>query len=321
MKPGLLFFVCALLLVAGLPASARASPWPAEREESDLDEEPAPRAVRSLAGSSGRHDVLGAGPGTTYVSVVGFSQTTLDDRREIGGLVLVGLPLDRFVQGSRRATVPAPPLVFASSVQRASAGEQPFDLALTPRLARSAVAAAWRAAGLGADDSRLDAIVSRAHWSAVLPEARIRVIRWDDTRLSLDTYTSDTNRLTDSAGARIGFEGRLTWRLDRLVYADDEPAFERLRLEQRDARTRVAAKVFEALFQWQRAALDLRSLPPTQQGTRDEADVRLRLLEAEAVLDVLTNGWFGTQSGIQRPRSPPAATYAVPVPVGRGGEL
>ncbi|HVJ93569.1 MAG TPA: hypothetical protein VM580_27395, partial [Labilithrix sp.] len=40
-----------------------------------------------------------------------------------------------------------------------------------------------------------------------------------------------------------------------------------------------------ALLHWQRAALDLRSLPPTQQGTRDEADVRLRLMEAEAVLD------------------------------------
>jgi hypothetical protein len=107
----------------------------------------------------------------------------------------------------------------------------------------------------------------------------------------MDTGT-DTSKLRDSAGANVGFEARLTWRFDRLIYADDEPQFERIRLEQRDARARVGAKVLEALFHWQRAVLDLRTLPPAQQGTRDEADVRLRLMEAEAALDVLTNGWF-----------------------------
>ncbi|MDF2693575.1 MAG: hypothetical protein K0S65_1958, partial [Labilithrix sp.] len=258
-----------------------------------------------------------------------------DDRQEVGGFLLVGLPLDRFARGSTRVTTAAaamPALVQASAsasastsaasfqhVSTSSVGEQPFELALTPRLARSCVAAAWRAAGLGADDARLDAIVSRARWSAVLPEARLRAVRFEDARLSLDTST-DTSRLRDSAGANVGFEARLTWRFDRLIYADDEPAFERIRLEQRDARARIGARVLDALFHWQRAALDLRSLPPSQQGTRDEADVRLRLMEAEASLDVLTNGWFVHQRPRLGTRQVPAGSgdYAAPLPLGRG---
>ena len=119
---------------------------------------------------------------------------------------------------------------------------------------------------------------------------------------SLDTST-DSSRLRDSAGANVGFEARLTWRFDRLIYADDEPAFERIRLDHRDARARIAAKVLDALFHWQRATLDLRTLPPAQQGTRDESDVILRVMEAEAALDVLTNGSFAAN----RPKSDLAA--------------
>jgi hypothetical protein len=314
MRAGLVRVLVVGLLLP-LASSARASPRPSEREDGARGDEP--RSPASLVTAAGGHTVLGRGSGSTSVSLVGFTTETVDARREVGGLVLVGLPLDRLAQGSRRTTS-APP-TFELAVAR----EQPFDLALTPRLARASVAAAWRASGLGADDARLDGIVSRARWSAALPEAHLRAMRWDDARLSLYTYSSDTNRLTDSATARVGLEGRLTWRLDRLVYADDEPAIERIRLEHRDARARVAGKVLEALFQWQRAALDLRTLPPTQQGTRDEADVRLRVLEAEAVLDVLTSGWFTTQgprqAGQRASQGPRSTPYAAPLPA--AGEL
>jgi hypothetical protein len=290
------------------------------------------RPLTALSGTGSSRPVLGSPPGSAWVSLLGFSRRTIEDRQEIGGFVVLGLPLDRFARANTRATsLPPvmPELVPASTtdtsslpMQRVSATEQPFELALTPRLARSCVAAAWRAAGLGADDARLDAIVSRARWSAVLPEARLRAVRFEDAQLSLDTST-DTSRLRDSTGANVGFEARLTWRFDRLIYADDEPAFERIRLEQRDARARIGGRVLEALFHWQRAALDLRSLPPAQQGTRDEADVRLRLMEAEASLDVLTNGWFASQKLRLASRHGPgqsgAPEYAAPLPVGRGG--
>jgi hypothetical protein len=169
----------------------------------------------------------------------------------------------------------------------------PFELALSPRLARACVSAAWTAAGIGTDDSRLDAIVSRARWSALLPETRLRAIRYDSASLysSLDPLGTPTY-FRDTTGGNLGLEARLTWRFDRLIYADDEPSLERIRLDQRDARSRVAAKTLELLFHWQRATLDLKTLPPAQVGTRDEADVVLRIMEAEAALDVLTNGWF-----------------------------
>lgn len=313
--PALLIAVTTLLLLVARTAGAsprRSSIALAQEDalaDGDIDPEDIAtgQALRSLSGGSNGNIVLGTPAGSAWVSLVGFSRRTLDDRREIGGFLVLGLPLERFARGGTRVTTAAPlpraevvPIAPASlregALERTTlAAEQPFDLALTPRLARACVAAAWRAAGLGADETRLDAIVSRARWSAALPEARLRAVRFEDARLSLDTST-DTSKLRDSTGANVGFEARLTWRFDRLIYADDEPAFERIRLEHRSARTRLAAKVLEALRHWQRAALDLQQTP---QGTRDEADARLRSIEAEAALDVLTNGWFGVNA--QRP--------------------
>lgn len=305
------------------PAPLHAAPRPFEEDllaDGDIDVEDvassrtplsrrAPSGLHALGSPTGGRTVLGSPSGSTWLSLVGFSHRTIDERQEVGGFVVLGLPLDRFARSSTRLstldTSPMDLVPMSSSssptlpLQAVGSSEPIVDLSLTPRLARSCVAAAWRAAGLGSDDGRLDAIMSRARWSAALPEARLRAVRFEDARLSLDTGT-DTSRLRDSAGANVGFEARLTWRFDRLIYADDEPSFERIRLEHRDARSRVAAKVLEALFHWQRATLDLRTLPPAQQGTRDEADVVLRVMESEAALDVLTNGWFAAHAGHHR---------------------
>jgi hypothetical protein len=225
--------------------------------------------------------------GSTAVSLVGFAR-----ENEVGGLVVLALPFDRFARGNTRTTsvVRSEVAIPAVNITNEAA---PFELALSPRLARSCVNAAWTAAGLGADDSRIDAIVSRARVSALLPEARLRAIRYDSASLysSLDPLGTPTY-FRDTTGGNLGLEARLTWRFDRLIYADDEPSLERIRLDQRDARSRIAAKALELLFHWQRATLDLKTLPPAQVGTRDEADVVLRIMEAEAALDVITNGWF-----------------------------
>src|SRR5262249_3728313 len=87
----------------------------------------------------------------------------------------------------------------------------------------------------------------------------------------------------------LGLEARLTWRLDRLLFSEDEPALERIRLETKDARAKVAGRALEALFEWQRAGIELAWTDP---GTRERALVELKVVEAEAALDVLTNGWF-----------------------------
>jgi len=307
----LVLLACATLTSAAR-ASPRSDPWRSAnaREDAladgDIDvEDIASQGPFSFdpprSSASGPRTAAPRASGSAWLTLGGFSrQNMLEERREVGGFVVLGLPLDRFTQGpSTRTSLPVPDPVASLELRPASdppppqQTSPPTELLLTPRLARSCVAAAWRAAGLASDDARLDAIVSRAHWSALLPEARLRAVRFEDARLSLDTST-DTSKLRDSSGANIGLEARLTWRFDRVLYADDEPSFERIRLEQRDARARIGVRVLEALFHWQRAALDLRMLPPSQQGTRDEADVHLRVMEAEAALDVLTNGWFTT---------------------------
>ncbi len=81
-----------------------------------------------------------------------------------------------------------------------------------------------------------------------------------------------------------------------------------MRLERHDARSRIAARVLEALFHWQRARLELRWAQNAAREarepmrTRDEIEAALRMMEAEATLDVLTAGWFGTWRAA---RSPP----------------
>ena len=305
------------LVVLGLLfcRSASAEPHRVTQEDGLADGELDPEDIATRggllggAGSAVRRTEPRSHGGSAYVSLVGFDRrNAFYDAREQGGFLVVGLPFDRLARPSARAT--PPPLTLEQAV--ATAAPEVLELGAVPRLARSCVGAAWRIAGIGEDDDRLDGILARARWSAILPEARFRAVRFTDARLSLDTGT-ETSRTTDYAGANVGLEARLTWRFDRLIYADDEPAFERIRLEHHDARNRIAQKVLDALFHWQRAMLDLRTLPPGQQGTRDEADVVLRVLEAETALDVLTNGWFSTH----KPRVKTAATG----PVRPTGEL
>ena len=85
-------------------------------------------------------------------------------------------------------------------------------------------------------------------------------------------------------------EARLTFRLDRLLFADDEVSLERVRIERSELRSRTAAKVLQMLFEWQRAYSLLQD--PTL-SSDDHFSAILREVEASAVLDVLTDGWFG----------------------------
>lgn len=291
---------CLLLVVTG--GRARASPRGLSAEDAtddltasgDIDAEDL--VGRATRGRTVAPRTLGGG---AWVSLGAFTrrvQTT--GQREVGGLLVVRLPFDRVARrtSTHETSFGDAGLVNASSVAAPGEADGP---ALTARVARNAVAAAWRAASLAPDDARLDGIVSRARWSSLLPEARLRATRYDDQRLSTDAST-DTSRLKDSTAANVGLEARLTWRFDRLLYADDEPAFERLRLEHHDARMRIAARTLEALFQWNRAWVELRYAQAASREareapgrpSRDEVEAALRVTEAEATLDVLTGGWF-----------------------------
>ncbi len=258
--------------------------------------------------------------GEAWLSLAGFTRAKGMGEREVGGMVVVGLPLDRFARVGARSVGAAPPSPGPPSTVGVVGPADEQATLVTPRLARATVDAAWKASGLGSDDNRLDAIVSRARWSAVLPETRLRAIRYDDQRLYTES-AADVNRLRDSAGANVGLEARLTWRLDRLLYAEDEPSFERMRLERHDARARIGSRVLEALFHWHRAWLEVRwaqaaareAHEPTGHPSRDETEATLRVMEAEATLDVLTGGWFSAS----RPRfmvTRPVTTSATSLP-------
>ena len=87
-------------------------------------------------------------------------------------------------------------------------------------------------------------------------------------------------------------EARMTWRLDRLIYAGDEPTLERVRLERQDARSRLGQRTLEALFAWEKATIDEQDVTP---GSRAEVLASLRTAQAAATLDVLTGGWFSSR--------------------------
>ena len=145
----------------------------------------------------------------------------------------------------------------------------------------------------------------------MLPEVRLRGSTVDTARQSATlSQDSDPTHVYDSLGDSRLLEARLTWRLDRLLFAEDEPGLERLRVEHREAKLRLSARVLEVLFQWQRAILD-REL--STEGTRDRLEASLRAIEAESSLDVLTAGWFSAwvaearrpPNGRAPPRRPP----------------
>jgi hypothetical protein len=125
-------------------------------------------------------------------------------------------------------------------------------------------------------------MISRSRLSVLLPETRLRVVQMLQDGEHTTSYVNTAGTIIDTSGSTTTLEARLTWRLDRLLFAGDEPTLERVRLEREEARARIGGRVLELLFAWQRALLD-------------EAASDIRQSEAEISLDVMTAGWFGVQ--------------------------
>lgn len=270
--PFVLLVLAALMLV---PSIAHAT-WP----DGELDREDRIAVGTHRAGASDLH-------GRSWFSLAAFEHV-FADRRDVGLIAVVGIAFDRIAAGPTHAIGdhPTPPPPPPPEPPKPEPPRFPVD----PLFARASVAAAWRASGVGGDDEKIDSIIARARQSAALPETRLRAMRLVDERDHVDaTPTTGDTRYYDYAGANLWLEARLTWRLDRLLYADDEPTLERVRLERMEARAKIAGKVLDSLFQWQRALVDTRDAIP---GSREELEARLRAIEAELTLDVLTAGWF-----------------------------
>ena len=213
-------------------------------------------------------------------------------------MVVVGLALDRIA--SRPTHTLADPLHPEPPPSRAVGEPYPARRAalIAPSLARACVAAALRSSGLGVDDARIDAMIARARASAWLPETRMRAMRlMTDAAHATTLTTTDGTTYYDAVGANLVLELRLTWRLDRLLFAGDETAFERTRLERENARSRLAERTLEVLFAWRRAGLEADGGAP---GSPEELQSRLRESEALATLDVLTSGGSRGSSRVLR---------------------
>ena len=282
-----------VLLSLLVPRSARADPWFGSGDndledaylDGDIDEEDA--IAMHVGSHSGASDVHGQ----SFVSVSVFHRELLSGVVDSGGLLVVSIAFDRLAEGPVHQLADPTPAAPASVAKTTDEREA---TAASPRLARGCVAAAWRTAGLGDDDSRIDAIVARSRASAWFPETRFRAERlWDDSAQTTVPTTTNDATYYDALGANLILELRLTWRLDRLIYAGDEATFERLRMERQDTRTRVATRTLEVLFTWERAGNEARR---AGQGSREEQDARLREAEAEATLEVLTGGWFSRRN-------------------------
>ena len=313
------------LVVVALARGAHAEPWFGAQDnaiedrylDGDLDDEDV-AAMRVGHGHVGASDVHAR----TWVSLVGFYGEHSGNVHEYGAMAVLGIAFDKIAAGASHppreptsylaeppAPTPAQAQAPASAPAHPSAPLAPAPVRspspiITPLIARTCVKAALRVAGLGVDDARIDEMASRARASAALPETRLRAMRLVTDAAHLTTTTTTTGYY-DGAGANLWLEARLTWHLDRLLYADDEPTLERIRLERQDARTRISTHVLEQLFRWQRAWLDTEV---AEEGSREKLESKVRMVELELTLDVLTAGWFG---GWQRAIAQPPASAPV----------
>jgi hypothetical protein len=275
-------------------------------------------------------------------------------RAERAAWLTVSLPLDRAAvpRVAERPSVPSPPSSApGSSAPGSSAPPSPSSapapataparvsfqqLRSLAEFSRRATAVALAVVGTAAERRRLDSLSSRARSSALLPELRLRVLRNSDKALRWIPTTDDPYRITQADGTGLVLEGAATFRLDRLLFAHEELAVERLRLDAGTARLKLEARVVEALLGLFRA----RELACRDDG--DDAERvphAIRVLELLAELDGLTAGWFSEQApgfgravwgfpeaalGVCSPPEPaPAATpgRAAPEPAGVAGTI
>jgi len=227
--------------------------------------------------------------GHVALEAAAFVATSDDSRREVGGWVGLALPLDRLWTPRPVARLHhAIAQDAAPTAAPRAAPAAPKGVQVSPALARACVAAAWRASGLGSM-ADLDNMSGRARTAGLLPEARVRVARSWDRGQKLTPTDKDPYRLQDSTSATQWLEGKLTWRLDRLLFTNEEIAVEKIRMQRLQQRAQIAGKVLTTLFAWQRARLTTQD---ESKSDEERADAWIRMSEAEATLDVLTGGWF-----------------------------
>ena len=255
-------------------------------------------------------------PGSFTVTLSATWRQLAGYRSDQAAWLSVTLPLERMAsprsgagaiseETSSEAPADAPssapsPEATPDAPQRPSAAPKPTRAPLyrlSSRLARQTVRAALRAAGRASAERWLDGLDSRSRTSSLLPQLRLRGGRTVAESLRLSPTMSDPYRFVQAGGTDVFFDAQLTWDLDRLVFASEELAIERLKQQRDAADAALVRRVLEALFAWQRAVAECASLGLS---VDERSDCTLRTLEMTVTLDVLTDGWFtATQVGGQ----------------------
>jgi len=189
----------------------------------------------------------------------------------------------------------------------------PFGV--VPEFVGELMSAAGEAAGLDAAMERLDSAESRARNSAWLPDLKFRAGRDVDQSLRLTPTTDDPYRYTQSDGVSFIYEGTVSWRLGRLVFASEEPGLERLRLVRLRERERLLEQLLPLVEAWVLHTCEVQAWPKNRSFQR-------RLLNTEIALNQLTGGWFWRNKlrGIALLPPPLPAPPAPPRPVSRADQ-
>jgi hypothetical protein len=128
---------------------------------------------------------------------------------------------------------------------------------------------ALRASGLTEALGRLSSLAARQRNAALLPTVMLRAGRHADLRATSTTDDLGTTNEDATSAARVYYEARLTFRLDRIAAGDDEATLERLRQDLTAQRTKLFREVIGELNRRNRA---LRILQTTDDATvREEA--------------------------------------------------
>lgn len=173
-------------------------------------------------------------------------------------------------------------------------------------------------AAQGCDDAwlRLESLGTRNRVSALLPEVALRAGRERDTTLRLTPTDTDPYRYTMSGATNLLLEGRLSWRLGRLLFSTEDLGIERLRLARSRERQRVVERTIAILFRWLRAQSALAS--GRKLTARQTRAAKWERTQSEMRLDVLTAGWFSTHLPTYAPTRAPnieSSTTSAPMPL------
>lgn len=150
------------------------------------------------------------------------------------------------------------------------------------------------------DPERARDAAERARLAGLLPRTQVDVRRGQGLDLSaLQSTTGERN--VWSSDDSLSVSGSVTFQLDRLLFASEEASLMRERRQLEERRLELVTQVVHLYFERRRLQVE-RDLAGTT-----EIAIELRILEAEALLDVFTNGAFSRMmpESIARDEAPP----------------